>query len=111
MQIEQAAQGFAAMGSEARLEVLRALVRAGGDGLTIGDVRERTGIPPSTLAHHLKFLAGAGLVSQEKDGRSVINRAAFKTLQDLAQYILLECCADADRPHMAHLTLTGHNHG
>jgi len=75
MEIERAAQGFAAMGSEARLEVLRALVRAGQDGLTIGDIRERTGIAPSTLAHHLKFLAAADLVDQQKDGRSVINRA------------------------------------
>jgi ArsR family transcriptional regulator len=48
----------------------------------------------STLAHHLKFLASAGLVIQEKDGRSVINRAAFGHLEDLAGYILKECCAD-----------------
>lgn len=106
MQIEQAAQGFAAMGSEARLEVLRALVRAGGEGLTIGQVRERTGIPPSTLAHHLKFLEGAELVTQEKDGRSVINRAAYQTLEKLAAYILTECCADTGHTHGE-----GHHHG
>lgn len=111
MQIEQAAQGFAAMGSEARLEVLRALIRAGEEGLTIGDVRERTGIPPSTLAHHLKFLSGAGLVSQEKDGRRVINRAAFDTLNDLARYILRECCADTDTPHGSHVISLETTHG
>lgn len=111
MQIEQAAQGFAAMGSEARLEVLRALVRAGQDGLTIGAIRERTGIAPSTLAHHLKFLSGAGLVDQEKDGRSVINRAAFGVLEQLAGYILNECCADTDAAHPTHVTIEGHNHG
>ncbi len=111
MQIEQAAQGFAAMGSEARLEVLRALVRAGDEGLTIGAVRERTGIAPSTLAHHLKFLSGAGLVTQEKDGRSVINRAAYATLEALAGYILRECCADTDHAHPDHRHIEGQSHG
>lgn len=111
MEIERAAQGFAAMGSEARLEVLRALVRAGDEGLTIGEVRERTGIAPSTLAHHLKFLSGAGLVDQEKDGRSVINRAAYGVLEQLAGYILNECCADTDHAHGAHIKIEGHHHG
>ena len=110
MQITQAALGFAAIGSEARLDVLRALVRAGEDGLTIGDVRERTGIPASTLAHHLKFLAGANLITQEKIGRSVMNRAAYPTLEALAQYILQECCADSDDCHTGsgHITEDGH---
>lgn len=97
MQIEEAAQGFAAMGSEARLDVLNCLVRAGEAGLTIGTIQERTGIAPSTLAHHLKFLSGAGLVSQEKQGRSTINRAEFDRLRVLASYILNECCADTAR--------------
>jgi len=94
---EQAAQGFAAMGSEARLKVLKALVRAGEAGLTVGEIQERTGIAPSTLAHHLKFLAAGELVEQEKAGRAVINRARYDKLRELAQFILGECCADADR--------------
>ena len=56
MQWEEAAGGFAAMGSEARLKVLRCLIRAGHAGLMVQDIQERTGIAPSTLAHHLKFL-------------------------------------------------------
>ena len=39
MQWEDAATGFAAMGSEARLKVLRALVRAGDPGLTVGEIQ------------------------------------------------------------------------
>lgn len=94
---ETAAQGFAAMGSEARLLVLKTLVRAGEPGLSVGEIQERTGIAPSTLAHHLKFLAAGGLVEQERAGRSVINRASFGALRDLAQFILSECCADQTR--------------
>ena len=92
---EQAAQGFAAVGSEPRLLVLLALVRAGPDGLTVGDLRDRVALPASTLAHHLKFLAAGGLIEQERKGRAVINRAAYQRIEALAGFLLHECCADA----------------
>lgn len=94
MQWEEAAQGFSAMGSGARLKVLKALVRAGAPGLSVGEIQERTGIAPSTLAHHLKFLAAGGVVTREKVGRSTINRASFEALEELAGFILSECCVD-----------------
>ena len=94
---ESAARGFAAMGSEARLAVLKVLVRAGEAGLSVGQIQQRTGIAPSTLAHHLKFLAAGGLVEQEKVGRATISRACYPVLQALAAYILDECCADTTR--------------
>ncbi len=94
MDLEEVAQGFAALGSEARLQVVLTLVKAGRKGLTVGDIQTRTGMAASTLAHHLKFLSSAGLVLQEKDGRSVVNRAAVDHLEGLAGYILKECCVD-----------------
>ena len=93
--LEEAAQGFAACGSEPRLMVLRLLVRAGGEGLTVGEIQQRTAIPASTLAHHLGFLAAGGLVEQERRGRTVINRAAYRRLEALAAFLLEACCADA----------------
>ncbi|MEM1399649.1 MAG: helix-turn-helix domain-containing protein [Pseudomonadota bacterium] len=95
LSIEQAAQGFAAAGSEPRLEVLLSLVRAGPTGLSVGEIQERTGMPASTLAHHLRFLAAGGLIEQEKNGRAVINRAAFEHIETLAAFLLSECCVDA----------------
>lgn len=92
---EEAAAGFSAMGSEARLQVLKTLVRAGEAGLTVGEIKDRTGMAPSTLAHHLRFLSAGGVVEQEKAGRHTINRARFDELRKLAQFILSECCADA----------------
>lgn len=90
-----AAQGFAAMGSEARLRVLRSLVRAGTDGLSVGEIQSRTAIAPSTLAHHLKALAAAGLIEQERDGRAIVSRARLDHLQALATLILEECCTES----------------
>lgn len=96
MDIAEAAQGFAAMGSESRLEVIQTLVRAGEDGLRVGDIQERTAIPASTLAHHLKFLEAAGLILQQKEGRAIITTANFAHLSALAAFILEKCCMDAE---------------
>ena len=98
MDIVAAAQGFAAMGSEARLEVLQTLVRAGDKGLPVGDIQQRTGIPGSTLAHHLKFLSSADLIVQDRQGRTIINQANYQHLQALAAFILEECCSDQEMP-------------
>ena len=94
LELVQAAQGFAAVGSEPRLAVLLALVRAGPAGLAVGDIQARLGIPASTLAHHLRFLAAAGLLVQEKHGRVVHNRADYARIAALAGFLLHECCAD-----------------
>lgn len=94
--IEEMAQAFAALGSEARLAVLRTLVRAGPDGLTMSELAERTAIGASTLTHHLRFLTQAGLVGQQKKGRSVIASAAsMERVERLAAFLIEECCADA----------------
>ena len=89
-----AASGFAAAGSIPRLDVLLILVRAGYEGLTVGQIQERLNVPASTLAHHLRILTSAGLIEQEKLGRMVINRACFDHIQELAGFLLKECCAD-----------------
>lgn len=91
-----AASRFAALGSEQRLSVLRTLVRAGPDGLSIGDLGARTGVTGSTLTHHMKILTSAGLVAQVRHGRSIMCAAvAYDELHDLSQFLLTECCADA----------------
>ena len=96
---KQAATGFAAMGSDARLQVLQALVRAGEAGLLVGDIQKRTGIAASTLAHHLKSLSSAGLIVQTRQGRAVRNTANYDHLRTLADFILEECCSEENHPH------------
>lgn len=90
----QAADAFAALGSETRLAIVLTLVRAGPEGLTVGAVQERTGLAASTLSHHLKLLAAAGLLTQKRQGRSLICRAEFSQIEALAAFLTNECCAD-----------------
>jgi DNA-binding transcriptional ArsR family regulator len=95
--VEDAAQAFAALGSEQRLGVLQCLVRAGPDGLSIGELGEKSGVTGSTLTHHLRFLTQAGLLQQAKHGRSIICAAvAYDMVENLSNYLLRHCCADAE---------------
>ncbi|MEM7768863.1 MAG: metalloregulator ArsR/SmtB family transcription factor [Pseudomonadota bacterium] len=86
------ARALAALGHEARLGVYRLLVRAGDDGLIVGDIASHTGLPLSTLAHHLRQLVSAGLVVQEKRGREVVNRADYTAMNRALRFLTEECC-------------------
>ena len=100
---ELAASKFAALGSEQRLTVLTVLVRAGPEGLSMGELGERTGITGSTLTHHLKILTAAELVTQARRGRSVICAAAdYSEVRSLSDYLLRHCCADSACHHKDH---------
>ncbi|WP_111734968.1 ArsR/SmtB family transcription factor [Roseovarius amoyensis] len=101
--LAQTASTFSALGSEQRLAVLRTLVRAGPEGLSIGELGQRAGVTGSTLTHHMKILAQAGLVRQERHGRSIICAAvAYEELRALSDFLLRECCADSIHPYPEH---------
>ncbi len=89
----QVAAALGALGHEARLRIFRLLVRAGAEGLNIGDIGRLVGLPASTLAHHLSALVQVGLVRQEKQGRQVVNRANFNLMNDVLSFVAAECCS------------------
>jgi DNA-binding transcriptional ArsR family regulator len=91
------ARALAALGHDARLAIFRLLVKAGEGGLNVGQIGAHLGIAPSTLAHHLGTLVEAGLVTQQRLGREVVNRAAFVAIRQLAGFLVAECCAGLPR--------------
>ncbi len=92
---EETAAAFAALGSGARLSIMRALVRAGEGGLAVGALQARLAMPGSTLSHHLRALIQAGVIEQERVGRTLICRARYGRIRELADFLVGECCADA----------------
>lgn len=92
MQIDSAAKVFAELGNRTRLDILRLLIKAGRDGLPIGDIQVRIDVPASTLAFHLRGLVGAGLVEQEKRGRIVLCRPCFDRINEAISFLKAECC-------------------
>jgi DNA-binding transcriptional ArsR family regulator len=98
MKLEQAASQLEALGNPTRLNIYRILVRAGDEGLPVGSIQERLGIPASTLSHHCKRLIETGLVSQERQATTLLCRAVYRSMQALIGYLADECCADGSCP-------------
>lgn len=86
------ARALAALGHEARLAIYRLLVRAGDDGLNVGEIAQHLKMPASTLAHHLSTLVAAGLVVQERQGREVVNRADYEAMHRTVGFLTEKCC-------------------
>ena len=64
-------------------------------GMTPGALSSTLDVPPSTLSFHLKELMHADLVSQERDGRSLIYRASIAQMNELLAYLTANCCQGA----------------
>ncbi len=93
MQLDIAAKVFAELGNRTRLEILRLLIKAGPEGLPVGDIQSHLDIPASTLAFHLRGVVAAGLVAQERRGRTVLCRPCFDRINDAVVFLKAECCA------------------
>lgn len=96
MDIHSAAVALGALAQEHRLALFRLLVQAGPDGLPAGAIAEQLGIPNSSLSFHLAQLRGAGLITQERQHRSLIYRASYPAMNGLIDYLTENCCEGAD---------------
>lgn len=92
MESNDVVRSLAALAQPVRLQVFRCLVVAGPEGLTPGALVEAIGVPATSLSFHLKELTHAGLVSQERQGRHLIYRAAFEQMNALLGYLTDNCC-------------------
>jgi DNA-binding transcriptional ArsR family regulator len=92
MKSKSAVAALSALAQETRLAVFRRLVVAGPEGMGAGAIAESLNVPPATLSFHLKELSHAGLVAKRQDGRNMIYRASFETMDDLIAYLTENCC-------------------
>jgi DNA-binding transcriptional ArsR family regulator len=91
-QIVKYADMFSAMGTEARLRIMRLLLSAHPDGLVVGEIQEELEIPASTLSHHLDKLRMEGLVRVSRESTFLRYTANTESLQELLQFLYAECC-------------------
>ena len=96
MNEDRAALCLSALGNPIRIRLYRLLVRAGRQGLNVGDLQRLLAVPASTLAHHVAALVKAGLVDQERRGREVICFANYETMNRIVGYLTEACCAGVD---------------
>lgn len=94
MRIDDAAARLEALGNRTRLQIYRALVRAGRSGMPVGRLQDKLKIPASTLSHHIKTLVSVGLVSQVRESTTLVCHANYDAMQVLVDFLASECCAD-----------------
>lgn len=92
MEQNDALAAFAALSQTTRLDVFRLLVAHAPDGLASGEVARRLDVPANTLSSHLGVLARAGLVTTERQGRTIIYRARMDNIQNLVGFMVNACC-------------------
>lgn len=85
-------KALSALAQPNRLQIFRALVVKGSEGLTPALIAEQMGMPANTLSFHLKELMNADLISQERSGRNLIYRAQYDRMNAVLTYLSQNCC-------------------
>ena len=90
--ITRYADMFAAMGTDARLRIMRLLLSTHPEGMVVGDIQTELGIPNSTLSHHLEKLRNEDLVQVRRNGTFLWYTANTEALQEILGFLFAECC-------------------
>ena len=93
MKHEDAAKRLSELGNTTRLSIFRYLVKAGPEGVPVGQIQKALGIPGSTLSHHISRLISVGLIRQNRVSRTLYCTAQYDLLRELIDFLKSECCA------------------
>ena len=89
------ARQLAALGHATRLQIYRILLRAGAQGIPVGQVQARLGMPQSTLSFHLRRLVEVGLVRQNRDGTVLNCCCEMGAMTGILDFLQEECCRES----------------
>ena len=92
MNEEQLVKCLAQLGNITRLRIFRLLVKAGKEGLSVGEIQEELNIPGSTLSHHISKLTNLDLVRQVREGRVLHCIANYELLDIVVDELKNQCC-------------------
>jgi ArsR family transcriptional regulator, arsenate/arsenite/antimonite-responsive transcriptional repressor len=93
MEMFEACEAFSSLSQETRLKVFRLLIQYGRDGAVPGEIAAELKIPDNTLSFHLSHMSKAGLVTSQKNGRSITYFANTALMTELVGYLQENCCA------------------
>lgn len=94
MELEAVAKALKELGHPTRLTIYKSVVKAGYQGIAVGGLQEKLGIPGSTLSHHIASLASVGLISQRREGRTLYCVSDYQCLEGVIAFLQAECCID-----------------
>ncbi|WKA31471.1 metalloregulator ArsR/SmtB family transcription factor [Bradyrhizobium roseum] len=87
-----AIEGFGSLAQPTRLAAVRHLLAAHPGSLPAGEIARLCEVPHNTMSSHLSILSRAGLISAEKDGRSMNYRADIDGFRGLLEFLSRDCC-------------------
>jgi ArsR family transcriptional regulator len=87
---------LAALAQDTRLDIFRTLVEYRPNGLAAGRIGQLLELPGATLSFHLNQLKQAGLVSVERQGRSLIYSADTDAVDRLTLFLQENCCSKSE---------------
>ena len=93
----RAVVALAALAQATRLAIFRRLVEFAPEGLNAGAIGVALDLAPATLSFHLKELANAGLVVDQREGRHIRYRADLAAMNALVGYLTDNCCRGQGR--------------
>ncbi|UKV14952.1 metalloregulator ArsR/SmtB family transcription factor [Thalassospiraceae bacterium SW-3-3] len=105
MEINTAIGALGALAQEHRLAAFRLLVRVGEDGMAAGDLARSLAVPHNTMSTHLSVLSQAGLITSQRNGRSIIYRIVPDVMRDLLGFLADDCCQG--RPELCGIAVPG----
>ena len=87
-----AIEGFGSLAQATRLAAVRHLLAVHPESLPAGEIARLCEVPHNTMSTHLGISSRAGLISVEKDGRSMNYRADVDGFRDLLEFLSRDCC-------------------
>lgn len=93
MEKEQTIDALSALAQPTRMDAFKLLVMHEPHGLPAGEVARLLDTPQNTMSTHLAILSRAGLITSERQSRSIVYRANFESIREMVSFLLKDCCA------------------
>jgi ArsR family transcriptional regulator len=88
----QVIAAMAALAQPTRLDTFKLLVNREPEGVAAGELARLIDVPQNTMSAHLAVLARAGLITGERQSRSIIYRADLDVFRAVIAFLLKDCC-------------------
>ncbi|MHA6297065.1 ArsR/SmtB family transcription factor [Devosia sp. CAU 1758] len=83
---------LSALAQPSRLAAFRLLVEHEPHGLPAGEIARQLAVPQNTMSSHLALLTRVGLLSAERQGRTITYRAEIDRMREVMGYLVNDCC-------------------
>ncbi|MHC0052706.1 arsenate reductase/protein-tyrosine-phosphatase family protein [Actibacterium sp. D379-3] len=92
MEINDATSILTTLGHAGRLAVFRLLARRAPEGVRPSEIALALGLKPNTLSVYLSALERGGLVTSERQGKSVFYTVRMARMGALVDFLVADCC-------------------